>query len=94
MFDKNKLTEEKVKKIAIILSIIFLIIILFRSCILPPRNSHYPHKKRQENKIVRILKMPFFYVLEYPKIIMGICNDDYGGGSEPAPVKEKQYIKF
>ena len=90
--------EEKIKRITIILSIIFIVMLIFRACAMSPGipDSGYYHKKHRENKILTILKMPFFYVLEYPKIIMGISNGDIidGGSTTSEPVKAKQYLKF
>ena len=86
--------EEKIKKIIIVIILLLIGIILFRACSPKPSYTQYQERpKKQENKFVTIIKMPFFYVLEYPKIIMGIGNGDITEDGSTSS-KGKQYIKF
>ena len=97
----NNISERK-KRIFTDLSVLLVIvlIILLVSCTGHKQdNVVYVYKpkyaKKSENKFVKALKIPFFYILEYPKIIMGLSSDEgIEVDSSESSQKSKQFIKF
>ncbi len=48
----------------------------------------------QLSRIAEIIRMPFFYVVEYPKIILELSSGKFPYYAPPKPKPQKQFIKF
>ena len=99
--DKEKDNDTKDRINAIIGIIILLLFGTIIGCLLDqalrPVKVRYYTPRKQANLFFKRFKegamLPFYYIIEYPKILMGI-NDDgsYGSPAPQAQTKQKRFI--